>query len=62
MNEAPHHSFLPMVPPKPELTSDLTDTQLQDVFFEATMDKNFDQCLYVELVAEMNRRRFLAHA
>jgi hypothetical protein len=42
--------------------SEMSDNQLQDILFEATMDKHFDLHSYLELIAEMGRRMFLAQA
>lgn len=42
--------------------SDLNDNQLQEVLFEAMMNKDYDQGFYLELVAEMDKRRLIGHA
>jgi hypothetical protein len=42
--------------------SEMSDDQLQDILFEATMDKNFDLRSYLVLIAEMAKRMFLAQA
>jgi hypothetical protein len=42
--------------------SEMSDNQLQDILFQATMDKNFDLRSYLVLIAEMEKRMFLAQA
>ena len=42
--------------------SEMSDNQLQDILFQATMNKNFDLRSYLGLIAEMEKRMFLAHA